>query len=234
MDKKNYYAIIPAPVRYDTSLTANAKLMFGELTALSSDQGFCFASNGYFADLYNVSNETISRWIKSLKVKNHIRIEYDRRGAEVTQRRIFISHFAIDKKINRRQKDQPSNDKKINRTVDKKIKENNTSINNIVLINTIGKKQCELIDKIYQDFSTEDAINKLLIEWLTYRHEIKKPYKTLRGLKAIISKIKSKSIQEVKQAIKKAFENEWQSFHFENTSRKPKSNALKNFDDDYE
>lgn len=65
-DKKSYYAIIPANVRYDKRLTANAKLLYGEITALCNEQGFCWASNDYFASLYEVSKQSISHWIKQL------------------------------------------------------------------------------------------------------------------------------------------------------------------------
>ena len=47
----NYYAIIPSNVRY-SDLKPNAKLLYGEITALSNKHGFCFASNKYFANLY--------------------------------------------------------------------------------------------------------------------------------------------------------------------------------------
>ena len=65
-DKKSYYAIIPANVRYDKRLTANAKLLYGEITALCNEQGYCWASNDYFASLYEVSKQSISHWIKQL------------------------------------------------------------------------------------------------------------------------------------------------------------------------
>ena len=47
-NKKNYYAVIPAEVRYAKNLKANEKLMYGELTALANEKGYCYASNEYF------------------------------------------------------------------------------------------------------------------------------------------------------------------------------------------
>ena len=66
MDKPNYYAIIPAGVRY-SEIKPNAKLLYGEITALTNKKGYCFASNNYFAELFNVNKNTISLWIKELK-----------------------------------------------------------------------------------------------------------------------------------------------------------------------
>ena len=73
--KKNYYAVIPASVRYDENLKPNAKLMYGEITALSNEKGFCWATNTYFAQLYKVNPSTVSRWIKQLEKNKHIKIK---------------------------------------------------------------------------------------------------------------------------------------------------------------
>ena len=63
-EQPNYYAILPAFVRYDKDLPANARLLYGELTALTNKKGYCFASNNYFAPLYGVTTQEISKWIK--------------------------------------------------------------------------------------------------------------------------------------------------------------------------
>ena len=76
--KPNYYAIIPADVRYDDRLTANAKLLYGEITALSGKNGQCWALNDYFAKLYKVDKRTITRWITELKDCNYISIKIKR------------------------------------------------------------------------------------------------------------------------------------------------------------
>lgn len=89
-DNKNipsYYANIPAPVRYDKTLPANAKLLYGEITALTSLKGYCWSSNSYFADLYGVHEKTISLWISKLKKSGHIIAEI---GMNY-KRKIFIT-----------------------------------------------------------------------------------------------------------------------------------------------
>ena len=62
-----YYAIIPANVRYHQQLSANAKLLYGEISALTTREGYCFASNQYFADLYQVTPRSIIRMVKQLE-----------------------------------------------------------------------------------------------------------------------------------------------------------------------
>ena len=71
----SFYAIIPANVRYNKNLCANAKLLYGEITALCNQKGYCWAENNYFAELYNVSKSSISKWISSLVENNFISTE---------------------------------------------------------------------------------------------------------------------------------------------------------------
>ena len=76
--KNNYYAIIPATVRYNKDLKPNEKLLYGEITALANRYGYCYAQNRYFAELYNVSIETVSRWLSHLQKLGFIKIEIRR------------------------------------------------------------------------------------------------------------------------------------------------------------
>lgn len=68
----SFYAIIPATVRYCKTLEMGARMLYGEITALCTKEGFCWATNRYFAELYEVSLKTIERWIKSLKQEGFI------------------------------------------------------------------------------------------------------------------------------------------------------------------
>ncbi len=92
-NKKSYYAVIPANVRYDESLSPNAKLLYGEITALCNAEGFCWASNNYFAELYEVTDRTIKRWLKDLTEGGYIKSKlfYKKGSVEVEKRLITIS-----------------------------------------------------------------------------------------------------------------------------------------------
>jgi len=73
-----YCAIIPAEVRYHDKLSPSAKLLYGEITVLASREGYCWASNAYFARLYStpkkkVATRTIRRWISSLRENGFVK-----------------------------------------------------------------------------------------------------------------------------------------------------------------
>lgn len=70
-DDSGYYGILPSEVRYDMKLLPNAKLLFVEITALCRRDGYCWATNAYFAELFNTKERTIQRWIKILCDKEY-------------------------------------------------------------------------------------------------------------------------------------------------------------------
>ena len=131
--QKAYYAIIPAEVRYDEELPPNAKLLYGEITSLCNEKGYCWATNQYFADLYKVSKITVSRWISTLNRKGYISIDtlYREGTKELIGRHIYIVNTPINKNVNRYIKnDLEGINKNVNTPINKNVKENNTSINN--------------------------------------------------------------------------------------------------------
>lgn len=90
--RPGYYAIIPADVRYDDGIPPNAKLLYGEISALIGKDGFCYASNSYFMKLYGFSDPTISRLISQLEKAGYIKreLEKDSKG-QVTRRKLYLS-----------------------------------------------------------------------------------------------------------------------------------------------
>ena len=130
---KSYYAIIPAEVRYDEDLPPNAKLLYGEITSLCNEKGYCWASNQYFADLYKVSKITVSRWISTLNKKGYITIEtlYKEGTKEFIGRHLYITNTPINKNVNRYiQNDLEGVNKIVNTPINKNAKDNNKDINN--------------------------------------------------------------------------------------------------------
>lgn len=100
-EQPNYYAIIPATVRYDTNLKYAEKLLYGEITALANKNGYCYAQNKYFADLYNVTAVSVSRWISHLQELGYIETEIIRNeNKEIVSRNIYIADIPYYQKIN--------------------------------------------------------------------------------------------------------------------------------------
>lgn len=166
MEKENrtpgYMAYIPSDVRYDKELKPNEKLLFGEISALATAKGHCWATNKYFADLYDVAVETVSRWISHLAAKGYIKtkIVYLEDGKTIKERRITVNFFRnyeddeepIDEKIKGiDEKIKQPIDEKIKQPIDEKIKENNTSINDTSMNNKENKKRKSEED-LKQDF----------------------------------------------------------------------------------
>lgn len=124
-ERPSYFAIIPASVRYDERLPASAKLLYGEITALCNSNGYCWASNKYFAELYGVTVKSISLWLKALIDAGYIKSEliYKDGAKAVEKRYITITDLPIEKNFH-------TYGKKFPYPMEKKVKDNNTSINN--------------------------------------------------------------------------------------------------------
>jgi hypothetical protein len=60
------FLIIPSQIAYDSELPSNARLLYGEIAFLCKKNGYCWATNEYFANLYGVSKTSVSLWIKEL------------------------------------------------------------------------------------------------------------------------------------------------------------------------
>jgi len=179
----SYYATIPANVRYDRDLKANEKLLYGEITCLSNKKGYCWANNNYFAELFNVTPETVSRWISGLDKKGYIKREIikDEKG-QVKERKLYInaaipSCSPVDENV------KGGIDENVKGGIDKKIKDNNTS------------KTSNITSKEYKDYTpvekTEQEKSEIpfekIVEYLnhktdsSYRHTTKKTRRKIRA-----------------------------------------------------
>ena len=134
--KPNYYAIIPAEVRYNNKLTANSKLLFGEITALTNKTGVCWANNKYFAELYSVDKKTVSRWIHQLQEEGYLDIvmEYNKETKQITKRSMKITTSTpMDKIVRGGQKDPQGRDKNVQDNIYNNNNKNNIKKNTATL-----------------------------------------------------------------------------------------------------
>jgi hypothetical protein len=112
--------------------------MYGEITAMSAKEGYCWASNKYFASLYGVDKRTITRWVTNLKDCGFISIDfiYYTYSKRVKKRKITLTKDFSRGVV----KDTSSaSDKNVYNTVDNNVdtpmdksgEDNNTRVNTI-------------------------------------------------------------------------------------------------------
>lgn len=138
MERPGYYGILPASVRYDKNLKPMEKIIYSELTALSNKNGYCNATNSYFAELYEVSKNTVSLWIGDLEKAGYIKTKliYETGTKIIKERRIYISDPITKNNDTYHEKEVDPITKNNDTPITKNREDNNTSINNTRLIIT--------------------------------------------------------------------------------------------------
>jgi hypothetical protein len=215
-EKKSYYAIIPANVRYDADLTPNAKLLYGEITALCNERGYCWASNDYFAKLYNVSKSSITKWVSALVKKGYIfnEIIYKDGSKEVLNRYLKLSSDPIVNFADRYSKLLDDPIVKIADSPTPKIYEDNNTLNNNTSNNTFKKERKATYDDILSGITDTD-LKALYLEYIKMRKLIKAPM-TDRALQMLIKKVNElepDSIDNQKKLLETAIMNNWKSVY---------------------
>lgn len=81
--KPNFWAVLPATVRYDDVVGSTAKIIFAEITALSNLEGYCWASNQYFADLFKISVTQVSRLVSELEKRGFVKTFVEKGGGNL-------------------------------------------------------------------------------------------------------------------------------------------------------
>lgn len=138
MEKPSYFSILTADVRYDKRLSASEKVLYSEITALANKEGYCYATNGYFAKLYEVAESTISVQIRKLAECGYVTISIE----NGYKRKIYIKYMGDLEKSNTPLLENLKGDlEKSNTPPLEKSKDNNTSNNN--LTNNYEKKESE-------------------------------------------------------------------------------------------
>lgn len=187
-EKPNYFAILPSEVRY-SNIKDKAKLLYSEITALTQKDGCCYASNKYFASLYNVSTTTISLLIKELVENGFIesQIVYKKNTKEIEYRYLRILKGGYLRNLKGGIKEN--------------LKENNTSINN-------KKENIIINNNIKEKFFENDKINDLFIEFLQQRKKLK-AINSERAIKQLVDKLNLYDDLTKEQMINESIVNSW-------------------------
>nr|DAI08864.1 MAG TPA: replisome organizer protein [Caudoviricetes sp.] len=211
MERPGYYGILPANIRYDKNLKPMEKIMYSELTALSNKNGYCNATNSYFAELYEVGKNTVSLWIGDLEKAGYIKTKliYEAGTKNIKERRIYITNPITKNDDTYHEKEVDPITKNDDTPITKNREDNNTSINNTRIILKENKKEKpELIDFITSQGISKEYEDKLL-EFLEYRKKIKKPIKTVRAINCILNEFKNTGEKHAISCIDFAMDREY-------------------------
>lgn len=233
VSKPSFYAIIPAEVRYDKNLKPNAKLLYGEITALCNEKGYCWAGNEYFAKLYGVSIKTISAWISQLVDKKYLirKLTYKPGTKEIESRILMLTmpyYLSLEKGVPSPLKngegespliqDVTNENKGSPPTVKKGIPHHQKTEENTT------------IDYIHEVFNKDDSLKKnqdfipLVVRWISYKKKEKQQsYKTEDSLKTWIKnliKYSAGNFKIAEEIIDTAIANLWMGIRPPNNYKK--------------
>lgn len=221
--KKGYYAVIPATVRYDKRIPANAKLLYGEITALCNQSGLCWAKNTYFANLYEVNNRTIQGWINSLLNAGYIRrdIQYGEDGKTVIRRCLSIASSEITTPCTNFHGGSAENDTTVALKNSPIILQDNTTMN-ITRNNppTPGKKKA-LFEGMTAETDLPERVKASIYKWLEYK---KYNYQEM-GFKALLTivqrKVEEYGADAVIELVDECISNTWKGLIWEKLNKRP-------------
>lgn len=215
--QRSYYAIIPANVRYDKDLAPNAKLLYGEITALCNEKGYCWASNQYFAELYNVSDRTIKNWISQLTDKGYIQrsVKYREGTKEIEQRELFIGrennfttsgNYVPDPRENNFTPPSENN-----------FPVNNTSINNTFNNTNIYKEKNikkESVQSVIAEYTENKDLQDALHDFVDMRTKARKPL-TVRAMKLSLNELDKLAVDDVTKIaiVNQSIVHSWLTFY---------------------
>lgn len=217
--QRSYYAIIPSNVRYDKDLAPSAKLLYGEITALCNEKGYCWASNQYFAELYGVSVLSIKRWVNSLVTKGYVyrTLTYKPNSKEIDKRILSIDGgIKIDTTSV-----QKCYDPSIKNDTSSSIKndtDNNTSINNTFNNTNIyegeKKRKSETVNSVIAEYTESKDLQDALHGFVEMRNKARKPL-TARAMKLSLNKLTELALDDVTKIaiVNQSIVHSWLTFY---------------------
>ncbi len=190
------YVVIPAPVFYDRDLPPNARLLYGLISNLCNDRGYCWAKNETLARFLDVKDRTLRELLGKLKEKGYILIEQSNQGG-VTIRRITLGLYANRPAEIRHPpgKNPPTARRK---SATDTLLKNNLSKNNTPLTpqgegTTISADLSALAD-------LDPVLTEAVKAWIDYKTERRQAYKPT-GLQALLTRVHNKAVAYGEEAV---------------------------------
>ncbi len=87
------FAVVPISILENKTLTANAKLLYAGILALSKKSGKCYATNEYLANMLGIAGSSIRQLLKELKGQGLVIVSI-KRSKKGTYRDIIVSYFS--------------------------------------------------------------------------------------------------------------------------------------------
>lgn len=183
----NFWAVIPAIVRYDKNLSSTQKLIFAEISALTNKDGYCWASNSYFSELFNISTQQVSNTISKLTKEGYITSEVELNY----KRKIFLT----EKVVGGYKKSYKGFKEKLYPPI-RKVIDNNISnnINNIISIETEVSKEVNHLIKLFEPINPSyktlfgNNTQRKALERLLKEHGTEKVESMVKSLPEVITK----------------------------------------------
>ena len=201
---------IPKEIWLSKDLSFQEKIILVEIDSYDDGEIGCYASNKHFVNNFEITSTRASQIIQSLQRKGYININYDYNGKEIERRYIHINRPPYPENIGMSKNDigMSKNEmgvcQKVKGGYVKKLKDNNTSINNTIN----NKKENNKKKKYYEN----EELNNLFLEFLELRKKIK-AVNSERAIKMLINKLSNYNDEIKYKMIEKSIVNSWKDVY---------------------
>ena len=196
-ENPNYYSIITADVRYSKDLSCFEKLLYSDIASLTNKNGYCNASNKYFAKVFNKSVSSITKavsnlvkheFLESVLIKDDSNVIIERKLYLVSKITIPIvknEHRGIVKNYDRGiVKNDQYNNTSIN-TINNEYKKNiNTKKRSFINLSLVGIADCDNVqleqkeyDKLITDYNAQ-TVQTQIMQLDSYLEDHPRKYKS--------------------------------------------------------
>ena len=214
---------IPKEIWLNKDLTFQEKIILVEIDSYDDGQVGCFATNKHFVNNFGINSSRISQIIQSLQRKNYITITYDFNGKEIIKRYLHINRPPYPPKegMSKNNIGMLKNEMGVCQFDKggyvKKLKDNNTNINNTINNNKENNKK-----KYYEN----EELNNIFTEFLELRKKIK-AVNTERAINMLINKL-SKYDDNIKmKMIEQSIVNSWKDvYELKENKQKSRTSAM--------